>query len=54
MVTLVPSWAKASAAGCAPNRADAIRWSLARVRERPPYQKVLEHVRELQALRAKI
>jgi len=42
------------AAGCAPNRADAIRWSLARVRERPSYQKVLERVRELQALRAEL
>ena len=42
------------AAGCAPNRADAIRWALARVRERPAYQKLVAGVRELQALRAEL
>jgi hypothetical protein len=42
------------AAGCAPNRADAIRWALARVRERPAYQKLVEGVRDLQALRAEL
>ena len=42
------------AAGCAPNRADAIRWALARVRERPAYQKVVERVRELQELRSQL
>lgn len=40
------------AAGCAPNRADAIRWALARVRERPAYQQIVAGVRELQRLRA--
>jgi hypothetical protein len=40
------------AAGCAPNRADAIRWALARVRERPAYATLVERVREVQALRA--
>jgi hypothetical protein len=42
------------AAGCAPNRADAIRWALARVRERPAYQQIVARVRELQALRAEL
>jgi len=42
------------AAGCAPNRADAIRWALARVRERPAYKKLVEGVREIQALRAEL
>jgi hypothetical protein len=42
------------AAGCAPNRADAIRWALARVRERPAYQKLVDRVREVQALRAEL
>ena len=42
------------AAGCAPNRADAIRWALARVRERPAYRKLVDRVREIQALRAEL
>lgn len=42
------------AAGCAPNRADAIRWALARVRERPAYKRLVEGVREIQALRAEL
>lgn len=42
------------AAGCAPNRADAIRWALARVRERPAYEQLVTRVRELQALRAEL
>ena len=42
------------AAGCAPNRADAIRWALARVRERPAYRRLVEGVREIQALRAEL
>jgi hypothetical protein len=42
------------AAGCAPNRADAIRWALARVRERPAYRQLVERVREVQALRAEL
>lgn len=43
-----------TAAGCAPNRADAIRWALARVRERPAYQQIVAGVRELQRLRAEL
>jgi hypothetical protein len=42
------------AAGCAPNRADAIRWALTRVRERPAYQKLVDRVREVQALRSEL
>ena len=42
------------AAGCAPNRADAIRWALARVRERPAYKKLIEGVREIQRLKAEL
>jgi hypothetical protein len=42
------------AAGCAPNRADAIRWALARVRERPAYLRLVERVREVQALRTEL
>ncbi len=42
------------AAGCAPNRADAIRWALARVRERPAYRKLVDSVREIQSLRAEL
>jgi Arc/MetJ-type ribon-helix-helix transcriptional regulator len=42
------------AAGSAPNRADAIRWALARVRERPVYAQLVARVREVQALRAEL
>lgn len=42
------------AAGAAPNRADAIRWALARVRERPAYGEIVARVRELQALRTEL
>ena len=39
-------------AGLAPNRAEAVRWTLARIRERPAYTKVIERVRELEELKA--
>jgi len=39
-------------AGIAPNRAEAVRWALARIRERPAYAKLLERVRELEELKA--
>jgi hypothetical protein len=42
------------AAGCAPNRADAIRWALARVRERPAYRKLVDRLREIQALKSEL
>jgi hypothetical protein len=39
-------------AGIAPNRAEAVRWALARIRERPAYTKLIERVRELEELKA--
>lgn len=38
-------------AGIADTRADAIRWALARIRERPAYERLREHVREIDQLR---
>jgi hypothetical protein len=39
-------------AGIAANRAEAVRWVLARMRERPGYQKLDERARELDELKA--
>jgi hypothetical protein len=39
-------------AGIAANRAEAVRWVLARIRERPAYQKLSERARELDELKA--
>jgi hypothetical protein len=39
-------------AGIAANRAEAVRWVLARMRERPGYQKLDERVRELDDLKS--
>ena len=39
-------------AGIAANRAEAVRWALARIRERPAYQKLSERARELDELKA--
>ena len=39
-------------AGIAANRADAVRWVLARIRERPAYAKLSERARELDELKA--
>ena len=39
-------------AGIAANRAEAVRWVLARIRERPGYQKLGERARELDELKA--
>jgi hypothetical protein len=38
-------------AGIAANRAEAIRWALTRIRERPAYQQLQEHVREIAELK---
>ena len=38
-------------AGIADTRADAISWALARIRERPAYERLREHVREIDRLR---
>jgi hypothetical protein len=39
-------------AGIATSRADAVRWALARIRERPAYAKLRERVREIDELKA--
>ncbi len=38
-------------AGIAANRAEAIRWALARIRERPAYQQIQQHAREIAELK---
>jgi hypothetical protein len=39
-------------AGIAGSRADAVRWALARIRERPAYEKLRERAREIEELKA--
>jgi hypothetical protein len=39
-------------AGIATSRAEAVRWALARIRERPAYAKLRERVREIEELKA--
>ncbi len=39
-------------AGIATSRAEAVRWALARIRERPAYAKLRERVREIDELKA--
>jgi hypothetical protein len=39
-------------AGIAGNRADAVRWALARIRERPAYERLRERATELEELKA--
>ena len=39
-------------AGIASSRAEAVRWALARIRERPAYARLREHAREIEALKA--
>jgi len=39
-------------AGIAGNRAEAVRWALARIRERPAYEKLRERAREIEELKA--
>jgi hypothetical protein len=38
-------------AGIAANRADAVRWTLARIRERPAYAQLRERAREIERLK---
>ena len=38
-------------AGIADTRADAIRWALERVRERPAYERLRERIQEIDQLR---
>jgi hypothetical protein len=39
-------------AGIATNRADAVRWALARIRERPAYEQLRARAREIEQLKA--
>ena len=39
-------------AGIAANRADAVRWALARIRERPAYAQLQERAREIEELKS--
>lgn len=39
-------------AGIAPTRAEAVRWALARIRDRPAYQQLRERTRELEELKS--
>jgi hypothetical protein len=38
--------------GIAPNRAEAVRWALARIRERPAYAQLRDKTREIEELKA--
>ncbi len=38
-------------AGIASNRADAVRWALARIRERPAYEQLLTITRSIEELK---
>jgi hypothetical protein len=40
------------AAGVANNRAEAIRWALTRIRERPAYEQLREHTRDIDRLKS--
>ena len=39
-------------AGLAANRAESLRWALARIRERPAFAKLIEWIREMEELKA--
>ena len=39
-------------AGVAASRAEAVRWALARIRERPAYERLREHAQQIQELKA--
>jgi hypothetical protein len=41
------------AAGFAANRAQAVRWALARIRERPAYTELREHAKQIETLKAR-
>jgi len=40
------------AAGIASSRAEAVRWALARIRERPAYEQLRARVREIENLKS--
>jgi Arc/MetJ-type ribon-helix-helix transcriptional regulator len=39
------------AVGIAANRAEAVRWALARIRERPAYEQLRDRAREIEELK---
>jgi Arc/MetJ-type ribon-helix-helix transcriptional regulator len=39
-------------AGIASSRADAVRWALARIRERPAFEQLRTHAREIENLKS--
>jgi Arc/MetJ-type ribon-helix-helix transcriptional regulator len=39
-------------AGIASSRAEAVRWALARIRERPAYEQLRVHTREIENLKS--
>ena len=41
-------------AGIVPNRAEGVRWALARIRERPAYTQLREHVGKIDELKAQL
>jgi Arc/MetJ-type ribon-helix-helix transcriptional regulator len=41
-------------AGIANNRAEAMRWALNRIRERPGYEKLRQHTRDLERLKSEL
>ena len=41
------------AAGFAANRAQAVRWALARIRERPAYTELREHAKQIETLKSR-
>jgi hypothetical protein len=41
-------------AGIVPNRAEGLRWSLARIRERPAYTQLREHIAKIDELKAQL
>ena len=41
-------------AGIVSNRADGVRWALARIRERPAYTQLREHIGKIDELKAQL
>lgn len=41
-------------AGIVPNRAEGVRWALARIRERPAYAQLREHIEKIDELKAQL
>ena len=41
-------------AGIVPNRAEGVRWALARIRERPAYTQLREHIAKIDELKAQL